>query len=144
MSYHLINTDLKHMHENPSQYWLDNQCACTKGPIEPYGARGLGGLAEGDILFMYENGTGIIAAGSVTHPWDGNTHHEAGIYAGEFLYKIRVNWFADIRYNPIGIPEIRELGYGRFTGTRIPVRNDNTSAAILAGVNRRGGHVPPM
>jgi hypothetical protein len=130
------------MSENPSQYWIDNQCACTTGPIEPYGTRDLGGLAEGDILFMYENQTGIIAAGTVTRPWDGQIYPGTEIYSGADVYKVNVNWVADIRDNPISIPEIREFGYGRFNGTRIRIRNDNTGDAILAAVNNRVSHVP--
>lgn len=148
MGYHLLNTNIKRMRnrgrENPSQYWIMNRCACTTGPKEPYGTIDLGGLAEGDTLFMYETGAGIIAAGTVTKSWDKQTYQEEGIYADLDLYKISVNWFADIRRNPIPASTIRELGYGRFNGTRLLIRNDNTGAAILTAINRRGGHVSPM
>lgn len=69
-------------------------------------------LEIGDILFMYESGTGFVGAGSVIEPWDEKVHigSQRLLYREELVeYRVPIDWFADWRLEPksakaLGLP----------------------------------------
>jgi predicted HNH restriction endonuclease len=65
---------------------------------------------------MYENKTGVVAAGEVSNPWDGKKYQQPHYYkkseldgedGGPFEYRIAVNWYMDITNKPITLDRLR-------------------------------------
>ncbi len=112
--------------------------AATSGD-RSYGEQ-LGQLAPGDTLLMYEDGTGVVAVGTVQERWDGKSHDDRLYYAsaaevGEqgHEYRIKVDWFLDLSDNPISIGELRErLGYTPRRAVSRIVRSRDEVARMIA------------
>lgn len=86
---------------------MEHGCAFTGGTIR-YGKL-LGKLKPGDICFMYVNCKGVVAAGRVLERWDGRAHRPPLIYTGDNEYRIRVDWFLDLRNKPVGPRELQDI-----------------------------------
>jgi hypothetical protein len=103
MQYYFINTDARYVPGQPHNTWIEKGLAFTGGRIH-YGQL-LGKLVPGDILFMYANRIGIVAVGRVLAKWDGQTYRlpYTLVYQdnGDTEYRILVDWFADLRNQPI-------------------------------------------
>lgn len=95
-----------------------------------YGQKCLGRLNVGDTLLMYKNGTGIVAIGRVSKPWDGIRYRDLDVYRapdsrmpGSFIYKIKVEW--ERLENPIPWSRYAEAGYtGLPNSTLIHLMNE--------------------
>lgn len=109
MDYYYINTDMKTIKVSPHDYWISNGYAYTSG-LEKYG-RKLKVPARGDILFLYVNEVGVLAAGTVLEEWDGQTYSEPTIYPDpkEKVYRIRVGWTISTIKEPVNSLILRQL-----------------------------------
>ena len=67
MNYYYINTDTDALDYSPHAQWIKHNRAFTSGYIpddyKTYGEQVLGKLSPGDLLFMYVNECGVVAAG---------------------------------------------------------------------------------
>jgi predicted HNH restriction endonuclease len=87
-------------------------------------------LKPSDILLMYHNGLGIVAVGRVVEVWDGQSHSAKLIYTkfDYAEYRIRVDWYIDLRANPIDPRS--EFGYVP-RGFLKPIVKDKATVADL-------------
>ena len=98
MNYYYINTEKKNIGYSPHDKWIERGYAFTSGDYKKYGRQALGKLDPDDILFMYVNECGVVAAGRVCESWDGRSYEgedrwiyqDMGILYTE--YRIRVDW----------------------------------------------------
>ena len=71
MSYFLINTDFDALGYSPHATWIKYDYAFTSGDshdssgYKRFGEGSLGRLEPGNVLFMYANKLGVVAAGEV-------------------------------------------------------------------------------
>lgn len=108
MKYYFINTDFKTLNYSPHDIWIENNLAFTGGPIE-YGKL-LQKLKPDDICLMYVNTVGIMAIGRVMENWDGKKYIPPMLYSKpDDEYRIKVDWFLDLREHPISTSELRRL-----------------------------------
>jgi hypothetical protein len=107
MDYYIINTDAGNLSSSPHDIWIEQGMAFT-GYSMYYGEY-LGKLKPNDICFMYVNQRGIMAVGRVLEEWDGKTYNSPIVYTGINEYRIKVDWFLDLRSEPISIGEIRDI-----------------------------------
>ena len=108
MDYYYINTEAVAFHERSShEKWIEYGYAFTSGNYEKYGRRGLGRLSPGDILFMYANQYGVVAAGRVLESWDGVSYEGDRECDEEYIeYRIPVEWHRPIVGNPISRTDV--------------------------------------
>ena len=100
MNYYYINTDTDALTDSPHDEWISQGCAFTSGVgaagYKKYGVEVLGKLDPDDILFMYVNECGVVAAGTVRECWDGCGYESETrkIYRDPSIteYRIRVDW----------------------------------------------------
>ena len=117
MNYYHINTDTDALDYSPHAKWIKFDRAFTSGDAPDsyykYGERALGILSPGDILFMYVNKLGVVAAGQVCEFWDGcaYTGSDRLIYyeTAYTEYRIGVDWCFRVVANPIGTKELRKI-----------------------------------
>lgn len=118
MRYYFINTDVKTLGYSPHSTWVKHDYAFTAGDYEKYGERRLGNLETGDVLFMYVNNVGVVAAGEVTAPWAGESYSGADrlVYrrckAELKEYRIHVDWYLPTVNNPVSIEELKHQDGG--------------------------------
>ena len=152
MSYHYINTDTDALKCSPHAKWIEYNSAFTSGETpadyKEYGEEVLGKLAKGDILFMYADMIGVVAAGRVCESWDGCSYEGTArlIYQDTKYteYRIGVDWCLMIPDNPINPQAVREIfgwrypGWG-WRGTRLRIKDENTDKAkqLLSEIQRR-------
>jgi hypothetical protein len=111
MNYWFINTDESALKDvNTCDLWFKHGLAFSGGDWDKY-ALPLRNLELRDILFMYHNHLGIVGVGRVLKVWDENPYREKLLYTDfDFSeYRIRVDWYIDIRDNPINPRS--EFGY---------------------------------
>ena len=146
-SYYFYNTDSRSL-VRPPRYRTLIECgiAATSGD-RSYGEK-LGQLNSGDILLMYEDGTGVVAIGSVLNRWDRKSHSRLLYYTpfdkiGEdgHEYRIEVNWFLDLSESPVSLGELRKrLSLPRGTITKIVAAQAEAASLVaerLGGNSRR-------
>jgi hypothetical protein len=107
MDYYIINTDARNLGYNPHDIWIEYGMAFT-GYSMRYGEY-LGKLKPNDICFMYVNQRGILAVGWVLEEWDGKTYDSPIVYTEMNEYRIKVDWFLDLRSKPISLDEVRDI-----------------------------------
>ena len=72
MKYYYINTNVKEMGYSPHQIWFKEEYAfVSDSPGDETSLEQLKKLEPGDILFMYVNGSGVMATGKVCKPCNG-------------------------------------------------------------------------
>ncbi len=117
MNYYYINTDTDALGYSPHAKWIKHNRAFTSGYIpedyKTYGEQVLGKLSPGDLLFMYVNGCGVVAAGWVCEAWDRRAYRNADrlIYQDTPYteYRIGVHWCLNIAGNPIPPTDLRDI-----------------------------------
>ncbi len=127
MKYYIINTDAKNLGASPHDTWMEQGFAFTGGEIH-YGEL-LGKLEVNDICFMYVNKNGVMAAGRVLEKWDEKVYSSPVIYGGDSEYRIKMDWFLDLRSKPVGVSEV-----GDITGippTTLQLVNSTSGEALL-------------
>lgn len=107
MNYYIINTDANSLGFSPHDVWIEQGLALTGGSI--YYGRQLGRLEPDDICFMYVSKRGIVAVGRVLERWNGKACSPPLVYSEDKEYRIRVMWFLDLRYRPVGLDEVRDI-----------------------------------
>ena len=118
MEYFFYNNDADSLGgEDRTHILIENGIAVTGEPHQ-FGYQ-LGQLSPGDMLVMYHNGKGIVAVGRVLEKWDRKSYREPiyyvfgkSFYSSDLECRIKVDWFLDLRKNPIPIHVIlRRIGY---------------------------------
>ena len=115
----VLNTDATSFGGNsPHNIWFEQEAAFTGGLFDDpegyrkYGENVLGKLTPGDIIIMYANKIGGVGVGSVMEYWDGLRFREKQqVYMHPYEqeeYKVKTNWFADLRSRPIQAYDIIE------------------------------------
>ena len=109
MKYYYINTDSKSLHNSPHDSWIEHNLAFTGGQIH-YGML-LGKLRPGDVCFMFVNSKGVMAVGRVLEEWDKKVYDQPLVYIEPKYdeYRIKVDWFIDLRDYPIRPNELRSI-----------------------------------
>ncbi len=74
LKYYYFNSDAKSLGYSPHAQWIKYNLAFTAGDYEEFGVQALGKLNPWEILFMYVNGCGVVAAGSVSDSWAGSSY----------------------------------------------------------------------
>lgn len=144
MRYFFINTDVNTLDYSPHATWIKHDHAFTAGDYEKYGEQGLGALEPGDVLFMYVNDVGVVAAGEVTAPWTGDScsGKDRLVYRrckDELIeFRIPVDWFLPTVNNPISIVELKERDDG-WTPSRAVhhITNEVFATRLLEEVQKR-------
>jgi len=111
MAYWFINTDEGARKDvRTCDLWFAHGMAFSGGEWEKYGLP-LRSLAPSDICLMYHNGLGIVGVGRVLESWDGQACSDNIVYDDYAFpeYRLRVDWYIDIRENPIDTRA--EFGY---------------------------------
>ena len=122
MSFYCINTDTDALGYSPHAKWIRYEYAFTSGDgtqegYEKFGEHKLGKLKPDDILFMYANKLGVVAAGKVTDYWQGSSYEGSDRlvyqYATEYAdcteYRIPVDWYLPIVNNPVSAEEFNKI-----------------------------------
>ena len=113
MNYYYINTDTDALGYSPHAKWIKYDRAFTSGDYEEFGVKVLGILNPGDILFMYANRRGVVAAGQVTESWAGSSYKGTDRLVYQYTeyteYRIRVDWYLPVVHNPIQPEDLREI-----------------------------------
>lgn len=116
MGFFFYNTDADSLTRRGRYPVLIKQMfAATSGP-RTYGEQ-LRQLSPTDVLFMYENGVGVVAVGTVIEHWDEVTqkppkYYQPGDDGFDHEYRIKVKWFLDLSSCPVRIDELRDkTGY---------------------------------
>ena len=113
MNYYYINTDTSALGYSPHAKWIKYDHAFTSGDYEEFGVKVLGTLNPGDILFMYANQRGVVAAGQVAESWAGSTYKGADRLVFQYKeyseYRIRVDWYLPVVHDPIRPEDLREI-----------------------------------
>ena len=130
MSYYYINTDTKTLGYSPHARWLEHNHAFTSGDsqkgYEDYGVRVFGKLNRGDILFMYANKCGVMAAGRVSESWNRRSY-EGGdrlIYQECAEFRIGVDWHLNVVDNPINPHDLKSIGLWTPRPVLLPIKNN--------------------
>lgn len=100
-SYFFINSNAKYS-DDPmiSDLWFEKNIAITNG--DRYYGELLGQFNPGDVLLLYVSGKGVCGIGKVKEKWDRKTYRKGQFSISEFPeYRIQVDWFKDLRKNPI-------------------------------------------
>lgn len=126
MEFYMIMTDTDaRMDRRECDIWFETGYAFCGEYARDYGKRrkNFARLQVGDILLLHENHgrlkkTGckkIVGIGRVLKGWDGQDYKEGAmlfytVEPGEdfFEYRIKVDWFADLRTNPID-PRLEDI-----------------------------------
>lgn len=113
MNYYYINTDTDALGYSPHAKWIKHDHAFTSGDYEEFGEGVLGKLELEDILFMYANQRGVVAAGQVAEFWAGSSYKGADRLVYQYTeyteYRIRVDWYLPVVHNPIRPEDLREI-----------------------------------
>lgn len=102
-----VNTDAKsNQGHSYHDAWIERGVAVTSGPSQF--ADKLARLRRDEVVLMYANGLGVVAAGTVTG--DGVETTRDVISPNECCeYHLGVNWDLDLRQAPIRPEEIRRV-----------------------------------
>lgn len=150
MRYFFINTDVDALGYSPHATWIKHNHAFTSGDshdssgYKRFGERSLGRLKLGNVLFMYANKLGVVAAGEVTEPWG----HERFMGTDRLVYRrcraeleeyrIPVDWYLSIVNNPISKEDLEKCY--KIKPTPHPVRfikNEDIAVQLLEGIMKR-------
>ncbi|MBE0642206.1 MAG: DUF3883 domain-containing protein [Bacteroidales bacterium] len=120
MDYFFINTDAdSFIGQHNLSTWFKKKLAFTGG--EYHFGQQLARLKPRDFCLMYENRRGVVGIGRVLEEWNGEPYDHPLYYVGEdgvgrdgidqdgSEYRIKVDWFCDLRSNQIDI--MKRLGY---------------------------------
>lgn len=110
-TYWFINTDAASVKNcKTCDLWFRYGMAFSGGDWKNFGLP-MGKLKPSDVLIMFQDEVGIVGAGRVLETWDGQSYSEKLIYSelDYSEYRIRVDWFIDLRTNPVD-PRL-EFGY---------------------------------
>ena len=143
MSYYYINTDTKALGYSPHAKWIEYNYAFTSGDsqkgYEDYGVRVLGKLNRGDILFMYANKCGVMAAGRVSEAWNRRSY-EGGdrlIYQECAEYRIGVDWHLNVFNNPINTIDLKSIGLRYPRRAFQHIKDANAADRLLEEIQNR-------
>lgn len=112
MDYYFYNTDARSIKGPPRPRFrvlIVRGFAAIGGDRQRFGKQFLQ-LKVDDVLLMYEDNVGVVAAGRVRERWDGKSHAErwyyktaemGGLTGGTYEYRIKIAWFLDLSDNPI-------------------------------------------
>ena len=113
MNYYYINTDTDALGYSPHTKWIQHDRAFTSGDYKQYGVQVLGKLEPGDMLFMYVNGCGVVAAGWVCETWDRRAYESGDrlIYQDTAYteYRIGVDWCLNTIHKPMRLEDLRKI-----------------------------------
>ena len=140
MAYYFLNTDAKSLGRvSPHDKWIKHGFAFTGGPIV-YGKK-LGRLSPGDICLMYANLIGMVAIGRVLEEWDGKTYTSPIVYTSPHYdeeYRIRVDWYLDLRKNPIAPSKlIQVLGWNPRVSVQRVRKEEAKIVALVEEIARK-------
>jgi len=115
MNYYFFNTDSDDGDARKDfrtcDLWFDNNMAFSGNNWEKYGLP-LRRLKPADICLMYHNRIGIVGVGRVLENWDEHPYKNnklVYIYNHFAEYRLSVDWYIDIRDNPVD--SLSEFGY---------------------------------
>lgn len=143
MSYYYINTDTNALGYSPHATWLGHNHAFTSGDsqkgYEDYGVRVFGKLNRSDILFMYANKCGVVAAGRVSESWNCRSYEgeDRLIYQECAEYRIGVDWYLDVVNNPINTNDLKSIGLRHPIPAFLPIKNINAAERLLEEIQIR-------
>lgn len=104
MNYYFINSDADTRDDiNTCDILISKGIACSGGDFEKYGIP-LKSIEPKDICLLYHDGQGLVAVGRALETWDQISHvTKKIIYTNSDLpeYRLRVDWFIDLRATPI-------------------------------------------
>ena len=113
MNYYYINTDTDALTYSPHAKWIKYDRAFTSGDYEEFCVQVLGKLEPGDILFMYANKRGVVAAGRVSESWTGSSYKGANRLVYQYTeyteYRIPVDWYLLVVHNAMCPEDLREI-----------------------------------
>ena len=155
MKYYYINTNVKEMGYSPHQIWFKEECAfVSDSPGDETSLEQLKKLEPGDIIFMYVNGSGVMAAGKVCKPCNGcqYTGDERLVqkYAEEEYRdysesRIPVHWCWPFENNPIEKADLKAI-FSKFGEsqwwawpTLIPIQPEIAKQLLKLAKNRAEG-----
>jgi len=122
MDYYFYNTDARSIKGPPRPRFripIDRSFAAVGGDRRRFGEQ-FHQLKQDDILLMYEDRVGVVAAGRVLERWDGKSHTDPWYYTpaemGEFTggayeYRIKVEWFLHLSDDPV-TPKVLRQRFG--------------------------------
>ena len=137
MNYYYINTEKKYLGYSPHDKWIECGYAFTSGDYQTYGRQALGKLDPGDILFMYVNECGVVAAGLVCESWDSCSYEGENrwIYQDITEYRIRVDW--TVAHPPIDRDQLIEIVGWTSVRTLQRITDIDAARSLHAEVMRR-------
>ena len=141
MNYYYINTDTDALGYSPHAKWIKHDHAFTSGDYEEFGEGVLGKLELEDILFMYANQRGVVAAGQVAEFWTGSSYKGADRLVYQYTeyteYRIRVDWYLPVVHNPIRPEDLREIVGWTPPKTLQSITNVNKAERLLREIRNR-------
>ena len=141
MNYYYINTDTDALGYSPHAKWIKHNHAFTSGDYEQYGVQVLGKLEPGDICFMYVTKRGVLAAGRVAESWAGSSFKGADRLVYQYTeyteYRIRVDWYLPVVYNPIPPEDLREIIGWTPPRALQSITNTNKAERLLREIRNR-------
>ena len=141
MKYYYINTDTDALGYSPHAKWIKYDLAFTSGDYEEFGVQVLGKLEPGDILFMYANKRGVVAAGRVSESWTGSSYKGADRLVYRYTeyteYRIRVDWYLPVVSNPICPEDLREIVGWTPPRALQPITATNKAERLLKEIRSR-------
>ena len=146
MKYYYINTDKKTLDCSPHAKWIRYDRAFTSGNppegYEKYGAQVLGKLELGDILFMYVNKRGVVAAGQVSESWDRCSYEGSDRLIYQNIecaeYRIGVDWCLPVVNNPISMDDLREIIGWTPIPTLLRIKDTDAAERLFEEIRNRG------
>ena len=127
MDCYLLNTDAKSMPDGRSPHgkWFEHGmvfCAedtwgISKHKDMNHYGRNFTKLKPKDICLMYVNDIGVVGVGEVIEEYDGKSYsgtewlvYGPGANGFGTEHRIRVNWYKDLRNNPISYNKLMSIG----------------------------------
>ena len=98
-------------------------------------------LERGDILFMYANQRGVVAAGQVSESWAGSSYKGTDrlvyLYTEYTEYRIRVDWYLPVVHNPIRPEDLRKIVGWTPPGALQSIPDPNRAERLLKEIRNR-------
>jgi hypothetical protein len=120
MNYYFYNTDVSSRYPSNNNLTrlnvLFEKGFAISGGLFKFGKK-FAKLDPNDILLMYENKIGVVGVGRVIELWDGVQYEELLFYTPDdfkeypksvYEYRISVDWYIDMRKEPLTITDIRK------------------------------------
>lgn len=131
--YYILNTNIRNSQADHDAMLSEKKAAAFYSPPK----FNIEKLKKGDIIFLYESGVGIVAAGSADGRLQKRNYHDEPEEVDE-EYFMKLNKFHPLT-RPISAPEIREItgiNY-RFLQTMFGVDSDNGRRLYQEALNRK-------